>query len=62
MMPQPFSLFLMIFMQTDLKTKQTSANILLNCQLLSISEQFNSKYPESGHVANNPITVIKDVL
>ena len=28
MMPQPFSLFLM---QADLKIRQTSANILLNC-------------------------------
>ena len=46
----------MIFMQADLKTKQTSTNILLNCLLLSISVQFNSKYPKSGYVANNPIT------
>ena len=30
MMPQPFSLFLMIFMQADLKVKQTSANMGLN--------------------------------
>jgi len=37
---QPFSLFLMIFMQTDLKVKQTGANTLLNCLLLSISEHF----------------------
>ena len=62
MMLQPFSLFLMIFMQTDLKIKQTSANILLNCLLLSISMQFNCKCPKSGHVANNPIRAIKDVL
>jgi len=35
---QPFSLFLVIFIQTDLKVKQTSANTLLNCLLFSISE------------------------
>jgi len=38
--PQPFSLFLMIFKQVDLKITQTSANILSNCLLLSISERF----------------------
>ena len=58
MMHQPFSLFLMIFTQAHLKTKQTSANTLLNCLLLSIPVQFNSKYLKSGHVANNPITAI----
>jgi len=40
MKPKPFSFFLMIFMQADQKVIQTSANILLNCLLLSISEQF----------------------
>ena len=61
MMPQPFSLFLMIFMQAHLKTKQVSANTLLNWLLLSISVQFNNKYLKGGHVANNPITAIKNV-
>ena len=56
--PQPFSLFLMIFTQADLKTKQTSANILLNCLLLSILVQFNSKYQKSDYIANNPNTAI----
>ena len=48
-------------MQTDLEIKQTSANILLNCLLLSIHLyqcSFNSKSTKSGHVANNPITAI----
>ena len=40
MMPQCFLLFLMIFMQAELKIIQTNANILLNCLLFSVSVQF----------------------
>ena len=48
-------------MQANLEIKQTSANILLNCLLLSIHPyqcSFNYKPTKSGQVANNPITAI----
>jgi len=55
MKPQPFSLFLMVFIQTDLKVKQTSADGLHHCQYQRI---VNCKYPKSGHVAKNLITAM----
>ena len=48
MMPQPFLLFLMIFMQTDLKIMHTSANMLLNYLLLSISMQLTVNTQKAG--------------
>ena len=59
MKPQPFSLFLMIFIQIDLKVKQTSVNpsITFNIRtLLTINN--TTKYPKSGCVAKNLITAI----
>ena len=44
-------------MQTDLKIKQTSGNVLLNCLLLSISVQLTVNTQRVVTCPTNPVTV-----